>query len=109
PVFCTDPTRDLCSVLLPDSGYLQEEDAAYANRKGYSKHHPALPLYTLKDGEVALRAFHTKPLHQPFAVNDLTFEFSSAGHILGATSVKVSNKQCSILFSGDLGRYDDLL
>ncbi|MEJ2434296.1 MAG: MBL fold metallo-hydrolase, partial [Pseudolabrys sp.] len=54
PVYCTPGTRDLCAILLPDSGYLQEKDAEFANRHGFSKHHPALPLYTLKDAEHSL-------------------------------------------------------
>lgn len=53
PVFCTAATADLCSLLLPDSGHLQEEDARYANKRGFSKHHPALPLYTERDGRQA--------------------------------------------------------
>src|SRR3972149_6235887 len=56
-VYCTSATRDLCAILLPDSGYLQEEEAKYANKYGYSKHAPALPLYTKQDAEMSLRRF----------------------------------------------------
>ena len=58
-IYCSEPTRDLCEILLPDSGYLQEEEARYAMRKGYSKHHPPLPLYTQKDAEQSLLNFKT--------------------------------------------------
>ena len=54
PVFCSEPTRALCEILLPDAAYLQEEDAGYANRKGFSKHHPALPLFTEADADAAI-------------------------------------------------------
>jgi metallo-beta-lactamase family protein len=60
-VFCTAATRDLCKLLLPDSGHLLEEEAEYANRHGFSKHHPALPLYTEDDAHIALRAFRPVP------------------------------------------------
>ena len=58
-ILCTEATKALCSILLPDSGHLHEEEANYANRKGYSKHHPALPLYTQKEAENSLKYFHT--------------------------------------------------
>ena len=60
-IFCTEATRDLCKILLPDSGSLQEEDAAYANRRGFSKHTPALPLYTKHDALHSLKFFHPCP------------------------------------------------
>ncbi|HEY0229773.1 MAG TPA: MBL fold metallo-hydrolase, partial [Dokdonella sp.] len=58
-IYCTPATFELCRLLLPDSGHLQEEDAEYANRHGFSKHHPALPLYTEEEAERSLRQFHT--------------------------------------------------
>lgn len=110
PVFATDSTRDLCALLLPDSGHLQEEDAEYANRHGFSKHHPALPLYTEEDGRRALRLFRTHEWGEPFEpIPGVQMRFSRAGHILGASSVHVAWDGGSLLFSGDLGREEDLL
>lgn len=110
PVFCTEATRDLVALLLPDAGHLQEEDAFYANRHGFSKHHPALPLYTEEDGRKALRLLQPQPFGQAFEpVPGVTVRFSRAGHILGAASVHVQWKGGSALFSGDLGRNEDLL
>jgi metallo-beta-lactamase family protein len=110
PVFCTSATLELCRLLLPDSGRLQEEDAAYANRKGYSKHHPALPLYTEADAERAVGRLKPVKFAEPIKLDtDVSASFSHAGHILGASSVRVQAGGRSILFSGDLGRYDDLL
>jgi metallo-beta-lactamase family protein len=110
PVFCTSATLELCRLLLPDSARIQEEDAAYANRKGYSKHHPALPLYTEDDARRALERLQAVRFGQTVRLDtDVQAQFSHAGHILGAASVRVQAGSHSILFSGDLGRYDDLL
>lgn len=107
-IFCTEATRDLCDILLPDSGHLHEEEARYANRKGYSKHHPALPLYTQEEAEAALAYFETLPFNKRFKINDdLYFTFHYAGHILGASLVRVEHYDVSLLFSGDLGRSHD--
>jgi metallo-beta-lactamase family protein len=108
PVFCTRPTRDLCAILLRDSAHLHEEEAAYANRKGYSKHAPALPLYTQDDARAALARFRTVELDTAFAPADgFEARMSYAGHILGAASVRLSAGGRSILFSGDVGRPND--
>jgi metallo-beta-lactamase family protein len=110
PVFATQATRDLCALLLPDAGHLQEEDADYANRHGFSKHHPALPLFTEEDGRKVLRKFSTRDFGQEFEpVPGLHMRFSMAGHILGAGSLHVRWDHGSLLFSGDLGRDEDLL
>ena len=110
PVFCTAATRDLCALLLPDSGHLQEEDALYANRHGFSKHHPALPLYTEAEGRKSLRLFRPHAFGADFEVlPGVHARFSQAGHILGAASVHLRWSSGSILFSGDLGRDEDLL
>lgn len=104
-VYCTYGTKDLCSILLPDSGYLQEEDANRANRYGYSKHKPALPLYTQQDGQLALKQFHPLPFNKPYELfNNISFEFFQAGHIIGSSMVKLTYQNKSILFTGDLGR-----
>lgn len=110
PVFATQATRDLCALLLPDAGHLQEEDADYANRHGFSKHHPALPLFTEEDGRKVLRKFSTRDFDQAFEpIPGLYMRFSMAGHILGAASVHVRWDHGSLLFSGDLGRDEDLV
>jgi len=64
-VLCTTGTRELSALLLPDSGHLQEEDARYANRRGYSKHHPALPLYTARQAEAASSGWSRFPTTCP--------------------------------------------
>jgi metallo-beta-lactamase family protein len=110
PVFATEATRDLCTLLLPDAGHLQEEDAYYANRHGFSRHHPALPLYTEEDGRQVLRLFRTRDFGEEFEpVAGVHLRFTRAGHILGAASVHVRWDQGSLLFSGDLGREEDIL
>lgn len=110
PVYCTVATRDLLRILLPDSARLQEEEAEFANRRRYSKHSPALPLYTLADAERALQLIQTVEWSTRVSpAPGLEFEFSPAGHLLGAASVRVVSASRSILFSGDLGRPDDPL
>ncbi|MEJ7930225.1 MBL fold metallo-hydrolase [Ramlibacter sp. AN1015] len=110
PVFCTEATRDLCGLMLPDSGHLQEEDAFYANRHGFSKHQPALPLYTEQDARKTLKLFRPQALNEEFEpVPGVHVRFSLAGHILGAASVHVRWDGGSLLFSGDLGRNEDIL
>ncbi len=105
-VYCSAATLDLCRILLPDSGHLQEEDAETANRYGYSRHHPALPLYTEKDARDSLRVFRTVGLGVPHALgDDLSFTLHRAGHIPGACFIQVTcGDGTSILFSGDIGR-----
>ncbi len=110
PVFSTSGTRDLCAILLPDSGHLQEEDANYLNRHKLSKHDPALPLYTRQDALHSLHLLRKQGWHQPFEpLPGWRATFSHAGHILGAASVLLEVGGRRILFSGDLGRPDDLL
>jgi len=110
PVYCTPGTADLCEVMLRDSARLQEEEAAFANRHGYSKHDPALALYTVEDAERALRLIGPREFDAPAALNSqLAFRLLPAGHILGAASVVLSCDHTLIAFSGDLGRPDDPL
>jgi metallo-beta-lactamase family protein len=110
PVYCTPATRDLCAILLPDSGHLQEEEAEYANRRGYSKHHPALPLYTQADAERCLASFETVPFTRELELGGgHAATFLPAGHILGAAMVSLRAEDVSVLFSGDLGRARDPL
>ena len=109
PILSTIPTRDLCSVLLPDAGYLQAEDAEYANRHGFSRHTPALPLYDAEDGVAAARAITGVPFHETQTVGALRITFRGAGHILGAASALLESADGTLLVSGDLGRSDDLV
>lgn len=105
PIYCTDATFDLCKILLPDSGHLQEDDAAEANRYGWTKHHPALPLYTEDDARESLQYFRPLSFGAPHGLTDeLSFTFHRAGHILGAAFVRITDGYTSVLFSGDIGR-----
>ena len=109
-IFCSKGTADLCAILLPDAAHLQEKDAEYANRHNFSKHKPALPLYTEADAQQALR--HMKPFafEQDYSLpGGGRARLRRAGHILGAASVQLDWGGTTIVFSGDLGRYDDLI
>jgi metallo-beta-lactamase family protein len=108
PIYCTAATADLLGVLLPDSAHLQEEEADRANRYTYSKHKPALPLYTTADAQRALGQLTPAGYGRPFPVaGDLTVTYRIAGHILGAATVDLTTGAGPrIVFSGDLGRYD---
>ncbi len=105
--YASSPTVELCKILLPDSGFLQEEDAAFAMKKGFSKHLPALPLYTYSDAMAALPYLATIPNGKPFDLgHGLTVKLIQAGHILGARFVHVTSKlphQRTVLFAGDIG------
>lgn len=108
-ILCTAATYDLCTIMLRDSAHLQEEDAYWANKRGYSKHHPALPLYTIEDAEHAL--VHFQWLHYGRDLNlhdDVRMKFKDAGHILGSSfvdiKINVGSGHRRLLFSGDLGR-----
>ena len=110
PVFCTEATRQLLEILLLDSARLQEEEAQFANRHGFSKHSPALPLYIEEDARRALKLLRPVAWSARTGIAPgVTASLSPAGHILGAASVLVTSGSGSALFSGDLGRTDDLL
>lgn len=109
-VHCTPATFELCRILLPDSGFLQEEQAKFANRHGFSKHSPALPLYTKADAEASLDRFDAQRVDHEFSpAPGVSATFHRVGHVLGAASVHVKVGQRSILFSGDVGRPNDPL
>lgn len=109
-IHATGGTRDLCRILLPDSGHLQEEDAAFANRHGFSRHAPAMPLYTRNDARASLRQIRASDFGRAFTpMPGWRATFLPAGHILGAASVLLEVAGRRILFSGDLGRSDDLI
>jgi len=109
PIYCTSGTADLLPVLLLDAAHLQEEEAEFANRHGYSKHKPAIPLYTTEDAEQALKLIRAQPHHESFAVADgFTAVLRTAGHILGAASVELqiaAPTPLRLVYSGDLGRW----
>lgn len=109
-VYCTEATRDLCEVLLLDSAYLQEEEAKYANKRGFSKHNPALPLYTQEDAQNAIALLTPVGYEQDIDLGDgVTARLAPSGHILGSAFVRIQNSKTSILFSGDIGRPHDIL
>ena len=109
-VWCSHSTLSLARILLPDSAYLQEEEARFANKRRSSRHHPALPLFTQDDAQVALERFTPVDFDTDIEpAPGITARFGRAGHILGASWVRVDDGRRSVLFSGDLGRDDDLL
>ena len=107
PVYCTGGTRRLAEIVLPDSAHLQEEEAEYANRTGYSKHRPAQPLYTARDAQAAIDLLETVPFGTATeVVPGVEVTWRRAGHILGAASLSlhVAEVDTTVAFSGDLGR-----
>ncbi|MCB5187539.1 MBL fold metallo-hydrolase [Methylobacillus caricis] len=109
-VYCSEATLELCQLLLRDSAHLQEEEARYANKRGFSKHKPALPLYAKEDAEAALELLVSVPLAKTVEIVDgISIKLMLAGHILGACTVLLKDAHTSILFSGDLGRMQDPL
>lgn len=107
PVYCTDSTAELARIVLPDSGHLQEEEAEFANRVGYSKHRPALPLYTEADARAALELLEPVPFHRTTSIaRDVEARFRPAGHILGSATIELTldRHDRRVLFTGDLGR-----
>jgi len=109
-VICTSATAELCGLILPDSGHIQEEEARYAARRGFSKHKNPKPLYTLKDAEAALDRFETVDFGQRVDLgDDITATFIPAGHLLGAAQIRIEFGGKVIHFSGDLGHDPDPL
>ncbi len=104
PVMCTSDTAELAAIVLRDSAHLQEEDARCANDGGWSRHHPALPLYDTADVEQTLPLFQPEPFGKPVVLGGLTVTLWPAGHILGSSVVVVQAGKDRIAFSGDLGR-----
>src|SRR5262245_20375751 len=105
-VFCTAGTRDLCTLVLPDSAHIQEEEARDANRRGYSRHKPALPLYTELSAARASTQLQPVGYERPVPiVPGVEVEFINAGHLLGSAYARVRLGDKTILFGGDLGRY----
>jgi len=109
PIFATPSTIDLCAIILPDSGHLQEEDADFYNRHNKSKHHPALPLYDLAEAEASLQYFSPAEFNEARQLSpEVSFRFVPAAHILGSSMVELTlnlNGQARrLLFTGDIGR-----
>jgi len=111
-IYATAPTIDLCSVVLPDSGHLQEEDAAFYNKKKASKHDPALPLYTMEEAQDCLQYLKSVGAGETVQLcKELSFRFVPAAHILGSTMAEVTlladGQTRRLLFTGDIGRVRD--
>lgn len=107
-IYATAATRDVAELILKDSGFLNEKDAEYANRKGFSKHKPALPLYGVADAELAMEFFNPVSFNKPINLpGGATLVFRYAGHILGAASADIAWGERRIAFSGDVGRFGD--
>ncbi len=109
PIYATPATVDLCGIILPDSGYLQEEDAAFHNKRKSSKHSPALPLYTMEEAQQSLSRFSAVQFGDTVQLADnLSFRFVRSAHILGAAMAEISlvtsGTRRTLLFTGDIGR-----
>lgn len=109
PIYATPATIELCGILLPDSGHLQEEDAEFANKQKYSKHDPALPLYTMEEAQQCLTLFRPIAFDETKQLTpELSFRFVHAAHILGSGMAEITlttqGKSSRLLFTGDIGR-----
>jgi metallo-beta-lactamase family protein len=114
PIYANAATHELCQLLLTDSAHLQEEDAQYASKKGYSSHKPALPLYTVQDAQQALKLFREIPRKGPLTISpQFSVKPSDAGHILGSSSLQITitedGRSATVVFSGDVGRYNQTI
>jgi metallo-beta-lactamase family protein len=106
-IFCTPGTRELCTIVLPDSAHLQEEEARHANKHGYSRHLPSLPLYTHADASRALAQLQAVGYERPVPViPGVEMDFVNAGHLLGSAFARFLVGGRTLLFGGDLGRYN---
>jgi metallo-beta-lactamase family protein len=109
-IYCTAPTKKITQLILLDSGKIQEDEARNANEKEYSKHQPALPLYTVKEAEAVFPYISIVDPDEIFSLNEhFSFRFLNSGHIIGACSVSLKVGEKTIVFSGDLGQQDDVL
>jgi metallo-beta-lactamase family protein len=108
PIYATPATIDLCSILLPDSGHLQEEDAAFHNKRKTSKHSPALPLYTFEQAQESMQYFRPVEFGNSVQLrSEFSFRFVRASHILGSAMVEITMPGQRLLFTGDIGRVRD--
>lgn len=114
-IYCTEATLDVCEILLMDSAHIQENDVRYINKRRMRNNlEPIKPLYTVKDAERCLKRFKTLPYHSEFYINDeISFHFSDVGHITGSAAIHITShetdKKTTLTFTGDVGRYSDLL
>ncbi len=109
-IFGTSPTLEIAKIILNDSAKIQEQEAERANKQGYSKHNPAEPLYDLKDVEQTIPHFKSVPQAQWISLFDgIKARFKYVGHILGATFIELDVHGKRFVFSGDIGRTNDLL
>ena len=109
-IYCTSPTRDVAKLVLLDSAKIQEEEANKANKEHYSKHEKAEPLYTVKEAEAVLPLFKIiQPKISVIVDNSIAAVFTVAGHIIGACSITLTLEGKILVFSGDIGRDDDVL
>ena len=109
-IYASEATFELCKILLPDSGYLMEEEAAYLNKRQKTKHSPALPLFTQAEAEDALQYFSPVPFNSRVNLSDdISFELAYAGHIFGAAQVILQCGERKLAFTGDIGRMQDPL
>jgi metallo-beta-lactamase family protein len=108
PVYCTEATAELCGIMLPDSGHLQEEEARYLVHKNLTRHEPPLPLYTRKDAEATLKLLRPVEFDTDIDLgHGVTFRYTRAGHILGSAWVAFMKDGFRVVFSGDVGRPND--
>jgi len=109
-IYCTSPTKAVAKLVLLDSAKIQEEEANKANKEHYSKHEKAEPLYTITQAETVIPFFKViQPNVSVVIANDITAVFSGAGHIIGASSITLTIEGKTLVFSGDIGRDDDVL
>ncbi len=109
-IFSSHGTMQLCDLLLRDSGHIQEEDAKRANKYSYSKHHPALPLYTAEDAQEVMKYFYAVDYAINIKINDdISFNLARSGHIIGSSFVTINYDNKKLVFSGDIGRSNDPL
>lgn len=107
-IYCSEGTFELCKILLPDSAHLQEEDAKFANKRGFSRHKPALPLYTREDADRCLGQFSPVATEVAFeAAKEFSVTLRAAGHVLGSSFARIQACGIAVTASGDLGRSDD--
>lgn len=109
-IYCTSPTKDITKLILLDSAKIQEEEADKANRDHYSKHEIAEPLYTVEQAEKVSPLFRVIKINEPIALDaEISAVFTNAGHIIGACSIELILENKTLVFSGDIGRDDDVL
>ena len=109
-IYCTSPTKDITKLILLDSAKIQEEEASKANEGKYSKHEVAEPLYTVEQAEKVFPLFRVIKIQEPIALDaEIEAIFTNAGHILGACSIALTLENKTLVFSGDIGRDDDVL